>query len=252
MQSTHNPCASSPTVDKTAISGISKLLFSASLPWQRRRCQTKLNLTYIPYKLPLTTPIAQLWKFASSAAYELGIGAEQPNGDKASKSKPKKKGKSKSKSLWPPCVSSQSDSCSWGGYDEPDASEFDVRGRNYLSDRVKRKSKASLFKLANVELYECEVAESYHIATHHKSWFRAHHKALPRDTFFLIYNMLLASLNSSIVATFVIKTNQPPLSQHDRKRMLLHDSKLVKDMLADLSSDDDDDAHPVNSPKQGF
>jgi len=102
-----------------------------------------------------------------------------------------------------------------------------------------------LFKLANVEMYSCDLAESYHIATHHKSWYRKHSASLPEDTFFLIYNMQLESLKSAIVATFVIKTNQPRNGKGNGSKSaniaMLHDSKLVKDMLANLSSDDDDD-----------
>merc|ERR1712228_480862 len=47
---------------------------------------------------------------------------------------------------------------------------------------------------------------------------------------FLIYNMQLTSLNTAVVATFVIKTSQP--------HILLNDDKFIEDILDDLSSSD--------------
>jgi len=63
--------------------------------------------------------------------------------------------------------------------------------------------------------------------------FAKNHKRLPDDVFYFIYNMQLSSLDTAVVATFVIKTNQPPMD--------LSNSKLIKDLMNDIPSSDDDD-----------
>lgn len=157
----------------------------------------------------------------------LGFNAADQTAAKKSKLRRKKK------SFWPDFVCSGSDDPSWGGYDEPDPSTFDVRGRNYLDDRIKIKSKNSLLKLANLELYSCGVKESYHIASHPKSWYSKNHHKLPEDVFYFVYNMQLASLDTAVVATFVIKTNQPPMD--------LQNTELIKDLMNDIPSSDNTD-----------
>ena len=189
----------------------------------------------------------KFWKLASYSAYDLlGFGAEN-NATKPENNDKKKPKTTKKDEIWPSFVCSKSDNKPWGGYDEPNAQDFDVRGKNYLNDRIKIKSKSSLFKLANLELYNCSVSESYHIVKNNKSWYFKHNKQLPNDTFFLIYNMQLSSLNTAVVATFVIKTNQSPNNYKNNKQQIpkefmINDEKLIDDMLANLEDDDDDDS----------
>merc|ERR1712232_813945 len=128
-----------------------------------------------------------------------------------------------------------------GSYETPSAKDFDVRGKNYLNDGIKTKSQPSLFKLADLEFFECSLSESYHIATNKKSFYQKHSDELPKDTFFLIYNMQLTSLNTAIIATFIIKTNQP----HHFK----NDEKFIEDILDDLSFSTDEEED--NDNKEG-
>lgn len=167
----------------------------------------------------------KLWKLAS---YGLGYGTEESQNKKDENAS---KSKKLSRKLWPSFVR-PSGMRKWGGYDEPNAKDFDMRAKNYLNDGIKKKSLPSLFRLADLEIYECTLSESYHIATHKKSYYQRYVDKLPSDTFFLIYNMQLTSLDTAVVATFVLKTNQPQFRKDD--------DKFIEDILDDLSSSDEE------------
>eukprot|EP01083_Nonionella_stella_P194413 717112_1 len=150
----------------------------------------------------------KFWKLASYSAYDLlGFGsAAKDNGDTEDVKEHIKEDKKTSKSKWPSFVKS-SNKLSWGEYDEPNASQFDIRNKHYLKDGIKIKSKQSLFQLADLEMYKIDtVSKSYHIVKHNKSWYKKFYKKLPNDTFYFIYNLQLESLNISIVATFLLQT----------------------------------------------
>eukprot|EP01084_Bolivina_argentea_P090865 163638_1 len=201
------------------------------------------------------TLTSKIWKLASYSPYDfLGFGSETTDDieQKEQKKEAKTMEHTNANALsWPSFVGN-SDHCTWGGFDEPKANDFEVRGKNYLNDKIKYKSKASLFKLANLEFYECSVSDSYHVATNRKSWYHKYNAKLPNDTFFLVYNMQLSSLNTAVVATFVIKTNQP--KTQSQTELLINDDALIDEMLNDLleceSDTDEEEVEQTQTDKQ--
>ncbi|ETO15396.1 hypothetical protein RFI_21966 [Reticulomyxa filosa] len=107
---------------------------------------------------------------------------------------------------WPKCVR-PSGRAHWGEWEETDVDQILVRSADYFTSRQKTKSKRSLFKLAYQEMIIAELEESQHMANKKHSWYKISQQQLPEDTFHLIINIQLKSLNLAIVSYFVMRTD---------------------------------------------
>lgn len=120
---------------------------------------------------------------------------------------------------------------------------------------MKYGSDSVLFQLADIQTFKCKTHESLHICTHPKSWYLQHRSELPSDTFYLVMNLQLSSINLAMIATFVLKTNQEPnfdfgklVENDDQYRQFSMDHEFIKDIIEEKKNNINmDDSIPTAS-----